>query len=552
MNYTEARRYVEDASVYGIVPGLSNITKLCDKLDNPQDKIKIIHIAGTNGKGSTGAFIESVLINAGLRTGRFATPAVFDYREQFKINGDKITKNQYAKYITKVSDIADKMTPHPTPFEIETAAAFLYFYSEKCDVAVIETGMGGKGDATNVISKSLVSVITSIGKDHTKFLGESIEEIAKEKAGIIKENGTVVTSYQSDDVMAVLEKECRIKNAKLIVAGKTNYKISLNGDYQRINAGVAECVCREIGISEESIKQGFLNTVWNGRFEKICREPDFIIDGAHNVNGVKALLENLDISKKRIFIIGVFKDKDYEKMAEIAAPYAETIYTVTPKGSRGLCNKELSKTFSKYNKNVKAVSLDEAVKVCLEKKDLEIVAFGSLSYLSELKRKVENFKAMERCGLILKNKTFLNQLSLIEKAESDRIYCKHGIEHLMDVARGGYIIALENGIEISKDIIYAAALVHDIGRYEQYISGKDHHIEGGKIAAKILQECGFSESEREMIVEAVVNHRKISNCINNLADIIALADKKTRMCMLCSARNTCNWGEYERNIIPEI
>ena len=505
MNYKEAREYIKKASQYGIVPGLDNISNLCDKLGNPQNELDVIHIAGTNGKGSVGAFAEQILIESGKKVGRYVSPSVFDYLEQFRINAENMSEDRYAYYISRISEVADKMTPHPTPFEMETAAAFLYFKEEQCDVVLIEVGMGGREDATNIIPKSLVSVITSISMDHMKFLGNTLEEIAYQKSGIIKNNGLVVTAKQENCVMNVIENECCEKNARLIKADNvTEYEISLDGEYQRENAAVAEEVCRHIdGVSENDIKNGLINTVWHGRFEKICDKPEFIIDGAHNTDGAKRLKESIG--------------KYY--------------------GNRKIV----------YNQNVEVVSLDTALKLCLNMTDCVVIAFGSLSFLGELKRKTDDIISMRKCNNILKNKNFRDILSKINSAEKDRIYCNHGIDHLLDVARSAYILNLENGLNIPKEIIYGTALLHDIGRYEQYKNGINHHKAGGEIAKKILCECGFASDDIEYMVEAVRAHREIPEKAETLGDIIAIADKRTRLCMMCNAIDTCKWSENEKN-----
>lgn len=554
MDYNEARNYIKDAARCGISPGLKNITALCGLMQNPQEDLKIIHIAGTNGKGSTGAFIETVLIDAGLKTGRLVSPAVFEYLEQFRINGENMSRTQYARYISRVREIADTLNPHPTPFEMETAAALAYFRDEKCDVVLLEAGMGGGMDATNVISKSLVSVITSISMDHTQFLGDTIEEIAAQKAGIIKEKGIVVSARQERAVMTVIEKTCREKNAALIIGDdEVNYEISLDGEYQRENARLAAAVCRQLtslGVTESNIEKGLKNTVWRGRFEKICSDPVFIIDGAHNAGGAKRLIESLEKyynGRKLIYIMGVLRDKEYRKIAEITAPAAEHIYTITPDNPRGLDNKLLAEAVREYNPNVSAVSMETALKRCINRNDAVIAAFGSLSFLGELAKAAENMLCMRKCSRILKHEKFRKILSLLAEAEKDRIYCRHGIEHLMDVARAAYIISLENKLNIPKEIIYGAALMHDIGRYDQYTRGIHHHLSGAAIAAEILPECGFDAEETEQIVNAVRCHRNKTARTETLNDVIAAADKQTRMCMICGASDTCKWSDDEKN-----
>lgn len=549
MNYSEAREYVSKNQ--SIVLGLDNIRRLCALLGNPQNSLKIIHIAGTNGKGSAGAFIEAILRDAGLRVGRFSSPAVFEYREQWTINGENITEEKYAAYIGKIR-LASEGKCAPTPFELETALAFLYFCEEKCDIVVVEVGMGGAEDATNVISKSLVSVITPIALDHAAYLGSSIEEIAAAKAGIIKENGAVVTAPQAEEVMAVLKKTAAQKHASLTIAkNSTDYEISLRGAYQRENAALALEVCRHIdGVSGENIKNGLKNAVWRGRFEKICSNPELILDGAHNPHGARALADSIDLyfkDRRIIYITGVFADKDYEKIAKITAPKADKIYTVTPPSARGLENTKLAEAFGRFNPNVEALTLDTALKLCLNEEDAVIIAFGSLSFLGDLKRRAEDIIRMRKCSKILKNAEFRGLLAKINEAEKNRIYCLHGIEHLMDVARAGYIINLENRLNIPKEIVYGAALMHDIGRWAQYEGTMEHHIASAEAAERILPQCGYTREETALISDAVRAHRNTSEKIETLSDVIAEADQKTRMCMLCSASDTCKWKEIEKN-----
>lgn len=556
MDYKEARDYIAEAARYGIVPGLESIERLCRALDNPQEELRIIHITGTNGKGSTGAFIEAILRGAGLKVGRFASPAVFDYLEQFTVNGENMSEKHFADYMHKIKNavksITDSGKPHPTPFEMETAAAFMHFRDERCDAAIIECGMGGGADATNVISKSLVSVITPIGMDHMRFLGDTLEEAATEKAGIIKENGIVVTALQEEAVMQVIKRVSAEKHAKLFVCGDENYEISLKGAYQRINASLAAEVCRHLdfNITEKNIENGLKNAVWHGRFEQICDMPEFIIDGAHNIHGARALMESIDLyfkNRRIIYIMGVLRDKEYEKMAEITAPRAEKIYTVTPGSPRGLDNKILAEAVRRFNENTQAVTMDTALRLCLEEKDAVIVAFGSLSFMGELTQKADNMICMKKCSRILHNEKFRNLLFQIDEAEKDRIYCRHDISHLMDVARAGYIINLEKNLNIPKEIIYAAALLHDIGRPAQYKEGIYHHEAGAEAAEDILPQCGYNPEETKLIAQAIRTHRSAPKKIETLGDVIAEADKRTRMCMLCKASDTCKWKDDEKN-----
>lgn len=433
MNYTEARRYLKEVNKYGSVLGLESITTLLDALGNPQKELKVVHIAGTNGKGSTLAFIQSVLVEAGYQVGRYSSPAVFDDDEIIQINGANIEKDALADIVTLIQEKADKILAkygfHPTPFEIETAMAFEYFRRKKCDIVLVECGMGGAGDATNVFDKVLCSVITSISLDHTAFLGETIEEIAEVKAGIIKSFCPVVIANQSEKAEGCIKNIAKERKAEFIQAGQaqltipndvsdkirvknhiiyraTNRKIyqtdiQMLGTYQSLNAATAiETLLRleSYGYQlEEYIELGLSKAMWNGRMEIISEEPLFIIDGAHNPGAVKELRDSIDLyfTNKRItFIMGVLADKDFAQEAELIADKAENIITVTPNNSRALDGKKLAETLSVYHKNVQYMdNIRKAVSAAMDfvrkgQTDM-ILAFGSLSHLKDIKQAVK-------------------------------------------------------------------------------------------------------------------------------------------------------------------
>lgn len=433
MNYTEARRYLKEVNKYGSVLGLESITTLLDALGNPQKELKVVHIAGTNGKGSTLAFIQSVLVEAGYQTGRYSSPAVFDYDEIIQINGKNIEKEELADIITLIREKADiileKYGFHPTTFEIETAMAFEYFKRKKCDIVLVECGMGGAGDATNVFEQVLCSVITSISLDHTAFLGETIEEIAQVKAGIIKQYCPVVMAKQSEKTVNCIKNTAKEKKAEFIQAGQAQLTVQNNvpdeirvknqmiyralngkkyqtniqmlGTYQSINAATAieTLLCLEnYGYQlEEYIEQGLSKAMWNGRMEIISEDPLFIIDGAHNPGAVKELRNSMDLyfTNRRItFIMGVLADKDFAQEAELIADRAENIITVTPDNSRALDGKKLAETLSVYHKNVQYMdNIRKAVTAAMDfvrkgQTDM-ILAFGSLSHLKDIKQAVK-------------------------------------------------------------------------------------------------------------------------------------------------------------------
>ena len=411
MNYDEAMECINEVKKYGSVLGLQNMENLCRALGNPERNLNIIHLAGTNGKGSVGAFIDSILRTAGYSTCRYSSPAVFDYEEIWQYNGENITRDEIAHYIGLVKSAADEPVkngnPHPTVFEIETAIAFLYCRDKKCDYAILETGMGGRLDAVNVIEKSRMSVITSISIDHTAFLGETLSEIAYEKAGIIKPNGVVVTAPQDKAAADVIETVCREKNARQITANHPenirgrifdygemrDIEISLTGTFQPINASVAIEAAKELGIAEPEIRAGLKSAVWRGRFETICENPRVIIDGAHNAAAAKMLEQTIKTElngQKPNFIIGVLADKDAEKIAEYTAYLADKIYAVTPDNPRALDKENLAEILRRYNENTETAEINEAVKKCMADNERTTIAFGSLSYLKDVKKAVQN------------------------------------------------------------------------------------------------------------------------------------------------------------------
>lgn len=454
MNYSEAREYLKNVNKLGSILGLNIIKELLKRLGNPQNELKVVHIAGTNGKGSIMTFVQNILMESGYKVGRYCSPAVFNEREIIRINDEYISEEQSADFLTRIKEKCDSMysegLPHPTSFEIETAEALMFFKEQNCDIALIECGMGGETDATNVFEKVLCSVIATISLDHTQFLGSTIEEITKVKSGIIKENCPVVMSKQTGEAESVIKKVCKQNNSKLIIpteqdfenveidglTTKVTYKASNNkeyilnlqalGTYQIKNAKTAvevalvldKALTEKTNICDESdknngtgmknninnsgntieknIKKGIEKTVWPGRMEVISKEPLIIIDGAHNPGAVLELRKTLDLyfTNKRItFIMGVLSDKDFSKEAEIIADRAERIITITPNNSRGLDGHKLAETLVKYNHNVQVAdslkqAAEESIDTIKENRADMILAFGSLSYLGELKQVV--------------------------------------------------------------------------------------------------------------------------------------------------------------------
>ncbi len=437
MDYLEAKSNVDSLSRFGSVLGLNNMYELLGRLDNPQDKIKVIHVAGTNGKGSTIAYLSSILAEAGYKVGKYTSPVVFEYLEKYQINNKNISESDFTVIAEKVLNAVEQMSANgkgqPTIFEVETAMAYLYFYESNCDVAIIETGMGGDLDATNVCKKVLASVIVSISLDHVGILGDSLCEIATHKAGIIKKGCPVVLYGQSDEVVEVISNVANDLKAPLTIS-KTDIndenpyryktangftyedlKPSLRGGYQLKNLSTALEVVeilktRGFDISKRAVERGVSTAVWHGRFEVINDNPLFIIDGAHNPGAVRELkttIEGYYPEKKWIFIMGVLADKDFNEEAKILKRMAEAVITVTPNNTRALGAKDLLAAVKKAGIVVKtkdgdddnlmaAANTTEAIKLAIKKscklgEEAGILAFGSLSYLCELKSDLESY-----------------------------------------------------------------------------------------------------------------------------------------------------------------
>lgn len=409
MNFQDAREYVDGLNRFGSVLGLENIEALLGVLGNPEESLRVIHVAGTNGKGSTIAFMEAILMEAGYKVGKYTSPVVFEYLEKFQINGKNIREKKFASLACRLKEVMESLRIEkdiqPTIFEVETAMAFEYFKDEACDIVLLETGMGGDMDATNVCSKVLASVLVSISLDHMGFLGDSIEEIAYHKAGIIKDNCPVVVMNQCKEVLNVVEKRATEHNSSMYVADATELHVGLSGEWQKYNAGVAVkamevLVEQGYNISKENIEVGLSKAKWPGRFEKICDNPAIIIDGAHNPDAARRLRETLDKEYKDtkfVYIMGVLGDKDFKEVIKTMADRAEYIITVTPPNLRALDAVELKEAVEVYNENVCcADNIEEAYKIALHKLDeiqkikgfennVAILAFGSLSYLGEFK-----------------------------------------------------------------------------------------------------------------------------------------------------------------------
>lgn len=417
MDYETAMIKLRGEVCSGIKLGLQNIKTLMEKLGNPQDKLKIIHIAGTNGKGSCTSFVNSALVSQGYKVGMFTSPSIYNFEERIRINNKNISEDKLIDLMNEVREVAETMEVFPADFELVTAIAFLYFYREKCDFAIMEVGLGGRLDATNVVQKPLITLITSISLDHQQFLGNTIPEIALEKAGIIKENVPLVLYSQSKEAMDSIIGVANSKNSKVILNDLEkiellentkngqiinykdfkNFKINLLGSHQINNATISLELLeqlRKMGfeISNESIYNGFSSVTWPCRFELVSKNPDFILDGAHNIDGIDKFISNMNFyykDNKKIGIFGVLADKDYNEMLAKIVPCFDVFLTVRPDSDRAMESKELKERIEKLTEK-KVYSFEnyqDAINKAIEisKEDDVISAFGSLYFVGEVR-----------------------------------------------------------------------------------------------------------------------------------------------------------------------
>lgn len=424
MTYKEARVYLDSMSKYGSVLGLDTIRELLHELGNPQEDLKFIHIAGTNGKGSVLAYTSTILSEAGFKTGRYVSPTVVSYLERIQINGNYISEDAFARITEMVTQAIARIeaaghTP-PTVFEIETAIAFLYFKQENCDFVVLECGLGGELDATNIIPAPVCAAFASVSMDHLGILGNSLEEIAATKSGIIKSGCSVVSGPQRPEVLEILKAKAQKEHCPFHAADRTarlihsenyegltvTYKSFahvtgvLAGRYQADNLLTAlEIILalREMDyhISTDAIARGLSATRWPGRFTLLGTEPLFFIDGAHNEDAARRLKETIDTyfpDQKWIYIMGVFKDKEFDKIASCMVPSAKSIHTVSlPNADRTLGASELAKVLKDSCSSDTDIFIEASIPDAVEnalmeskQKHLPILAFGSLSYLGEI------------------------------------------------------------------------------------------------------------------------------------------------------------------------
>lgn len=398
MNYSDALNYIHSLEVFGSRPGLTRISELLKVLGNPQNDIKFIHVAGTNGKGSVCTMTSYALRSAGYKTGLYISPYVTCFRERIQINGEYIDEETLARLTEKVKNTGIEVTE----FEFITAVAFLYYKEQNCDVVVLEAGLGGRLDATNVIEKPLLSVITGIDMDHTGVLGDTYEKIAHEKCGIIKNGCPVCTTYkQRPEVMKVISGykspivpdeaqlkvlDCNLSGNKFIYKGK-EYSTTLIGEHQIENAILVIEVLENCGlpVSYEQIKEGIAQTTFPARLERISKTPTVLLDGAHNPHGAKALERVLAKLDNITLIMGMMKDKDCEEVVKILVPHCNRVLTVTVnENPRTISGGDLAVLASKYCKDVTPCeSYDDALKKV--RGEETIVIAGSLYLASAIR-----------------------------------------------------------------------------------------------------------------------------------------------------------------------
>lgn len=419
MDFLEAQNYLEKVrSQKGIVLGLDTMRHLMAKLNNPQDKVKFIQVAGTNGKGSTAAYLTSILSEAGIKVGRYTSPAVFSSTEQYFACGSCISESEYAKGVTAVAEAAASLDGEtPTAFEQETALAFWYFAQKGCELAILEAGLGGDMDATNIVKTTVCSIITSISMDHCRILGNKISEIAAHKAGIIKPGAPVICIEQKEDAMEPIRAAAKAADTPLyevhrdevrqIFSDKResivffrefeNLHLKMLGSCQPENAALAvqaaSVLSSSYPIEKKHIYDGIEKTRWGGRFELHSGSPDIILDGAHNPDGIRRLRESVNQMFGAVpicYVCGVLADKDYEKEIEILFGRASNVFTVTPPSPRAMKSTDLKAAIKKRFSQLKVTSFDseDGIEKAMEaavSQNNPVVVCGTLTILARVK-----------------------------------------------------------------------------------------------------------------------------------------------------------------------
>ena len=426
MNAEQAIAYIHSVCWKGSIPGLGRTQELLKKMGNPEKKLKFVHIAGTNGKGSTAAMTASILSKAGYRTGLYTSPYIYRFHERIQVDGVEISDEELAEITEYVKPLADSMAQSPTEFELVCCIAFEYFYRKKCDIVVLEVGMGGAWDATNVIEVPEVAVITNIGLDHTEYLGDTVEKIAETKSGIFKPHGHAVVYRSTPSVEAVYERVCAERDVSLRKAdfdglvlkahtlegqvfdcgSRKNLVLPLLGDHQLHNASVVLSIADTLigegwKISEQNIYDGIRDVRWPGRFDIVCRKPLFIIDGGHNPQCIEALVKNIRdylAGKKVVALTGVLADKDYADMYKPVMPLVDRFVCITPPNPRKLEAEQLARYLRQAGAQAQASeSILDGVKKAMELagKDGVVLCFGSLYSIGGIRDALKDLGVIE-------------------------------------------------------------------------------------------------------------------------------------------------------------
>ena len=426
MNAEQAIAYIHSVCWKGSIPGLGRTQELLEKMGNPEKKLKFVHIAGTNGKGSTAAMTASILSKAGYRTGLYTSPYIYRFHERIQVDGVEISDEDLTEITEYVKPLADSMAQSPTEFELVCCIAFEYFYRKKCEIVVLEVGMGGAWDATNVIEVPEVAVITNIGLDHTEYLGDTVEKIAETKSGIFKPHGHAVVYRSTPSVEAVYERVCAERDVSLRKAdfdglvlkahtlegqvfdcgSRKNLVLPLLGGHQLHNASVVLSIADTLigegwKISEQNIYDGIRDVRWPGRFDIVCRKPLFIIDGGHNPQCIEALVKNIRdylAGKKVIALTGVLADKDYADMYKPVMPLVDRFVCITPPNPRKLEAEQLARYLRKAGAQAQASErILDGVKKAMELagKDGVVLCFGSLYSIGGIRDALKDLGVIE-------------------------------------------------------------------------------------------------------------------------------------------------------------
>ena len=426
MNAEQAIAYIHSVCWKGSIPGLGRTQELLEKMGNPEKKLKFVHIAGTNGKGSTAAMTASILRKAGYRTGLYTSPYIYRFHERIQVDGVEISDEDLTEITEYVKPLADSMAQSPTEFELVCCIAFEYFYRKKCEIVVLEVGMGGAWDATNVIEVPEVAVITNIGLDHTEYLGDTVEKIAETKSGIFKPHGHAVVYRSTPSVEAVYERVCAERDVSLRKAdfdglvlkahtlegqvfdcgSRKNLVLPLLGDHQLHNASVVLSIADTLigegwKISEQNIYDGIREVRWPGRFDIVCRKPLFIIDGGHNPQCIEALVKNIRdylAGKKVVALTGVLADKDYADMYKPVMPLVDRFVCITPPNPRKLEAEQLARYLRKAGAQAQASeSILDGVKKAMDLagEDGVVLCFGSLYSIGGIRDALKDLGVIE-------------------------------------------------------------------------------------------------------------------------------------------------------------